>query len=150
MNKVYTKMRILIAVGFVLAWLGTGNASRLEAERNDPDRPPTGSAANKASSASAESNRWRFVVFGDTRDATQDTQTGISPLLGKMAEAIAAEKPALVIHIGDLINGFYTHKKSPLHGNYEKMFENWKRAVKPIHDFDRPNGHPLYAVRGNS
>lgn len=142
-------MPALIAVCFVLAWLGTGKASHHEAERNDPDRPSTGSAANKASSARAESNRWRFVVFGDTRDATQDTQTGISPLLGKMAEGIAAEKPALVIHIGDLINGFYTHSKSPLHGNYDQMFENWKRAVKPIYDFDRQAGIPLYAVRGN-
>ena len=149
MNKGHTKIRALIAVCFVLTWFGTGNASRLEAARNDPGKPPTGSAADKATSASAESNRWRFVVFGDTRDATQDTQTGISPLLGGMAEGIAAEKPALVIHIGDLINGFYTHKKSPLHGNYDKMFENWKRAVKPIYDFDRQTGIPLYVVRGN-
>ena len=29
------------------------------------------------------------------------------------------------------------------------MFENWKTAVKPIYDFDRRAGIPLYAVRGN-
>ena len=102
-----------------------------------------------ASSVSAQSHRWRFVVFGDTRDATRDTRTGISPLLGRMAKGIAAEKPALVIHIGDLINGYYTDKNSPVHGKYGEMFDNWKAAVKPIYDFDRGTGIPLYAVRGN-
>ena len=33
--------------------------------------------------------RWSFVVFGDTRDATQDTRTGISPFLPALAAAIA-------------------------------------------------------------
>ena len=29
------------------------------------------------------------------------------------------------------------------------MFENWKTAVKPIYDFNRRTGIPLYVVRGN-
>ena len=104
---------------------GTGDASSSGARQNDPCMPST--AAARASSGSAESNRWSFVVFGDTRDATRNTQTGISPLLGRMAEAIAAEKPALVIHIGDLINGFYTSKKSPIHGKYMKCSKTGKQ-----------------------
>ena len=79
------------------------------AEQNNPGLPPKASSAVAAPSENTESKRWSFVVFGDTRDATQDTQTGISPLLRRIAEGIAAEKPALVIHTGDLINGYYTH-----------------------------------------
>ncbi len=147
MNRCFTKIQVLIATCFFLTSLGPGDASSSGARQNNPCMPST--AAARASSGSAESNRWSFVVFGDTRDATRNTQTGISPLFGRMAEAIAAEKPALVIHIGDLINGFYTSKKSPIHGKYSEMFENWKTAVKPIYDFGRRTGIPLYAVRGN-
>jgi predicted phosphodiesterase len=107
------------------------------------------SEAVTESSADAESGSWRFVVFGDTRDATQDTRTGISPFLGMMAEKIASENPALVIHIGDLTNGYYTIKTSPMHGKYNQMFDNWKEAVKPIYDFESRTGIPLYVVRGN-
>jgi predicted phosphodiesterase len=102
-----------------------------------------------AAASGAESGSWSFVVFGDTRDATQDTRTGISPFLGMMAKKIASENPALVIHIGDLINGYYTTKTSPMHGKYNQMFYNWKAAVKPIYDFERGTGIPLYVVRGN-
>lgn len=106
-------------------------------------------AAAATDSAEAKSEPWRFVVFGDTRDATRDTPTGISPFLGKMAESIAAEKPALVIHIGDLVNGYYTTANSPVHGKYHAMFDHWKTAMKPIYDFERRSGIPLYVVRGN-
>lgn len=106
--------------------------------------------ANQCLFAESVSNeRWSFVVFGDTRDLSKDTKTGISPFLSKLAERIAAEKPALVIHTGDLVNGYYTHASSPVHGKYDEMFENWKRAVKPIYDFNRRMGIPLYTVRGN-
>lgn len=92
---------------------------------------------------------WRFVVFGDTRDSTQDTKTGISPFLGMLAGKIADEQPALVIHLGDSANGYYTHSSSPMHGKYKEMFANWKTAVKPIYDFDIRKGIPLYVIRGN-
>ena len=149
MNKAFKKMQVLIATCFFLTWLGPGEALSSGDRRYDPGRLPTASAAGNASAASAGSARWSFVVFGDTRDATRNTQKGISPLLGRMAEAIAAERPALVLHIGDLINGYYTSQGSPLHGQYGEMFENWKTAVKPIYDFDRRTGIPLYTVRGN-
>jgi hypothetical protein len=146
MRKGCMKRPVIIAICIILAWAVPGNGSSPRAGQSIPD---AASARVAVFPESTESNRWSFVVFGDTRDATQDTRTGISPLLGRIAEAIAAEKPALVLHIGDLINGYYTLKSSPVHGDYNQMFENWKAAVKPIIDFDRRTGIPLYAVRGN-
>jgi hypothetical protein len=93
--------------------------------------------------------QWTFVVLGDTRDVSEDTSTGISPDLPRIAEAVAAEKPDLVIHNGDLINGYYTGHESPVHGKFQEMFDNWKRAIKPIYDFETRSGIPLYVIRGN-
>jgi predicted phosphodiesterase len=97
----------------------------------------------------AKDHRWTFAVLGDTRDATRDTLTGISPILHRISEAVAADKPDLVIHNGDLINGFYTDDESPVHGKFQKMFDNWKSAMQPIFDFNNRMGIPLYVVRGN-
>jgi hypothetical protein len=92
---------------------------------------------------------WSFVVMGDTRDATTDTLTGISPDLPRLAAAVAAEKPDLVIHTGDLANGYFTTGNSPMHGRYREMFRNWKAAMKPLHDYATDRGVPVYLVRGN-
>lgn len=92
---------------------------------------------------------WSFVVMGDTRDAAIDTSTGISPYLPRLAEAIAAEKPDLVIHTGDLANGYYTSRDSPLHGKFREMLRNWKKAVRPIYDYETGKGVFIYIVRGN-
>lgn len=92
---------------------------------------------------------WKFVVMGDTRDRTTKTDTGISPDLPEMAKAIAAEKPDLVIHTGDLCNGYYTTKDSPMHSRFREMFGRWKAAVKPIYDYEKKSGIPIYPVRGN-
>ncbi len=146
MKRKFMYLHMLIAMCFVLSLQGCNNASGSGAEQTL--KAPASSAVT-ASPENAGSSRWSFVVFGDTRDATPNTKTGISPLLGRIAEGIAAEKPALVIHIGDLANGFYTREDSPVHGDYSRMFENWKAAVKPIYDFDRGTGIPLYVVRGN-
>jgi hypothetical protein len=147
MNRGFTNTLATLVIWLFLGWLGSAAASSSGAAQDNAGLPPTASAAGY--SAGADSGRWSFVVFGDTRDATQDTATGISPLLGKMVESIAAEKPALVIHIGDLINGYYTTQSSPVHGKYNEMFDHWKAAVKPIYDFERRTGIPLYVVRGN-
>lgn len=149
MSKGFAKWQMLIAICFALTLPECANASSYGAEPGKSDMRSAGPAAVTPSPASVENKRWRFVVFGDTRDATKDTQTGFSPLLGILAKSIAAEKPALVIHIGDLVNGYYTLGKSPLHGKYNQMFVNWKTAVKPIYDFNRKTGIPLYVVRGN-
>ena len=142
------KLRLMIAICFVLALQGCKDTSPVSGQDAPGLSVPSSSVA-AAPLERAQGTRWSFVVFGDTRDATRDTQTGISPLLGRIAEGIAAEQPALVIHIGDLINGYYTSTKSPIHAKYTEMFENWKRAVRPIFDFDRRAGIPLYVVRGN-
>jgi hypothetical protein len=92
---------------------------------------------------------WSFVIMGDTRDKTTDTKTGISPDLAVLAKAIAKEKPELVIHSGDLINGYYTTKESPVHDKFIEQFQNWKDAVKPIYDYRNNKGIPIYPIRGN-
>lgn len=99
--------------------------------------------------SSTDSTIWTFVVFGDTRDETKDTQTGISPYLSIIAQGIASEKPDLVIHTGDLINGYYTNKSSPVHGKHVDMFNNWKEAMRPVYDYTKGKGIPIYVVRGN-
>jgi len=149
MIKVFVKLEMLIAIWFVFTLLGCSYVSSSRAEQVISDMPSAALVAVTPSSVRAENKRWRFVVFGDTRDSTKDTQTGISPLLGILAKSIAAEKPALVIHTGDLINGYYTSEKSPIQGKYNEMFANWKAKVKPIYDFNSGEGIPLYVVRGN-
>lgn len=103
----------------------------------------TGYAASKGTTS------WTFVVFGDTRDETQNTQKGISPHLSSIARGIAAEKPDFAIHTGDLINGYYTHRSSPVRGKYAEMFDHWKAAMKPVYDYENRKGIPVYVVRGN-
>src|SRR5512141_328522 len=76
---------------------------------------------------------WSFVVMGDTRDVGTGTRTGISPELPALAAAIAAEKPDLVLHTGDLANGYYTKRSSPVHGLFREMLRNWKAAVRALH-----------------
>jgi calcineurin-like phosphoesterase family protein len=110
---------------------------------------PAWAESGSDSTRGSDSRPWKFAVFGDTRDAVLNTPTGISPLLSRLAEGIAAEHPALVLHIGDLVNGYHTDARSPVRGRYNEMFVNWKNAVRPIFDFDRRAGIPLYVVRGN-
>lgn len=92
---------------------------------------------------------WTFVVMGDTRDKTTDTMTGVSRDLPKLADAIAREHPDLVIHTGDLTNGYYTTEGSPMHRKFKEMFQHWKNAVRPIYDYRDKKGIPIYIVRGN-
>jgi predicted phosphodiesterase len=92
---------------------------------------------------------WKFVVIGDTRDEEYDTETGISPYLGELASGIAQEAPDLVLHNGDLINGYYVDNSSSISGNYTAMFANWKKAMAPIYDYTNGTGIPIYTVRGN-
>ncbi len=99
--------------------------------------------------ASQHEGTWSYVVMGDTRDTTTDTLTGISPDLGRLAAAIAAEKPDLVIHTGDLANGYYTTPTSPMHGRFHDQFRNWKKGVKALYDYDNKKGVFIYFVRGN-
>jgi hypothetical protein len=91
---------------------------------------------------------WTFVYFGDTRD-WDNTTTGISPHLNEIAKGIAADKPDLVLHGGDLINGGVVYPRSIATGNYSAQFRNWMDAVSPIYNYSTQTGIPLYVVRGN-
>jgi hypothetical protein len=73
-------MHILIALCFVLIWLENRVSLCCGAEPNASGIASLATAP--PSSGISEAVRWSFVVFGDTRDAVQNTQTGISPLLG--------------------------------------------------------------------
>lgn len=149
MRNTFLQLKIIIATLCALSLLGGLTPLNSTAESVTSPRGSVTKSKASLSPESAENETWRFVVFGDTRDATQDTLLGISPYLNELAKSIAAEKPKLVLHLGDLINGYYTHKSSPVHDNYTKMFDNWKTAVQPIFDFNTKTGIPIYAVRGN-
>jgi len=138
MSRCFVRLQIVLAVLLCI------NISSPSAEQNKTSLP-----SPVLDQVRAKNKPWRFVVFGDTRDSKKNTETGISPFLGQLAKKIADEKPALVIHVGDLANGFHTDKSSPMHGKYHKMFQNWKSAIKPIYNFDTRKGIPIYVVRGN-
>jgi hypothetical protein len=97
----------------------------------------------------APSGTWTFVVFGDSRDITRDTLTGVSPYLNPLAVAIAAEKPDLVMYNGDLVSGWIISNSSPVATDYPAQFKNWMDAVAPIHNYTQGSGTPLYVIRGN-
>jgi hypothetical protein len=92
---------------------------------------------------------WTFVVFGDSRDNTRDTLTGVSPYLNPIAVAVAAEKPDLVMYNGDLVSGWMISNSSPVATDYQAQFKNWMDAVAPIHNYTTGSGTPLYVIRGN-
>lgn len=92
---------------------------------------------------------WTFVVFGDSRDNTRDTLTGVSPYLSPLADAIAAEKPDLVMYNGDLVSGWIISNSSPVATDYQAQFRNWMNAVAPIYNYTTKSGTPLYVIRGN-
>jgi hypothetical protein len=92
---------------------------------------------------------WTFVVFGDSRDITKNTTTGISPYLYPIAVAVANESPDLVIYNGDLVSGWIISESSPVATDYPAQFRNWMTAVSPIHNFTTGSGIPLYMIRGN-
>jgi hypothetical protein len=89
------------------------------------------------------------VVFGDSRDITRDTRTGVSPYLNPLAVAIAAEKPDLVMYNGDLVSGWIISNTSPVASDYPAQFRNWMNTVAPIHNYTTGSGAPIYVIRGN-
>jgi hypothetical protein len=110
----------------------------------------TGLFAVTAPTASGEDrDPWTFIVIGDTRDEELNTTTGVSPYLHILAEQMAEERPELVLHDGDLINGYYTNASSPVRGNYTAMFDNWKTAMSSLYDYQNGSGVPIYTIRGN-
>ncbi len=92
---------------------------------------------------------WTFVVFGDSRDNTRDTTTGVSPYLAPIASAVADEKPDLVMFNGDLVSGWIISNSSPVATDYKTQFKNWMDDVSPIYNYSTESGIPLYVIRGN-
>ena len=88
---------------------------------------------------------WKFIVFGDTPDKNKNSQTGVTPTLAILATTIAAENPAFVVHIGDLISGPALTSDSPVYQNYQVQFQNFQAAMQPIY----AGKIPFYAMRGN-
>lgn len=114
---------------------------------SSPSGPVPASTAPLVSST--PNGTWTFVVFGDSRDITRDTLTGVSPYLTPIALAVAAEKPDLVIYNGDLVSGWIISNSSPVATDYQAQFKNWMEVVAPIHNYTLSSGTPIYVVRGN-
>ena len=91
---------IVILILFVMIIITAGC---VQPSPSQPDRTPT---PYGTPISPAPSGTWTFVVFGDSRDNTKDTLTGVSPYLDPVAVAIAAEKPDLVMYNGDLVSGW--------------------------------------------
>jgi hypothetical protein len=113
-----------------------------------PTISPTATLTTIPTTSPVPNGTWKFVVFGDTRDAP-NTTTGISPYLNTISKGIAAEKPDLVLFGGDLINGVVVFPPSNITGKFSVQFQNWMDAVSPIYNYTTQTGIPLYVVRGN-
>lgn len=139
------KYRIISAFLLILFFM-------ISAGYGDTQIPSTGDksvSASEPSLATNSSDTWTFVVFGDSRDNTKDTTTGVSPYLAILADAIAKEKPELVMFNGDLISGWIISNSSPVATDYETQFKNWMNDISPIYNYSTKTGIPLYVLRGN-
>ena len=134
---------LLVFLVLVLIVIITGCTSLPPSGQSGPSIGPTPVHSQLANGS------WTFVVFGDSRDITKNTTTGISPYLYPIAVAVANESPDLVIYNGDLISGWIISNTSPVVTDYPAQFRNWMNAVTPIHNFTSGSGIPMYMIRGN-
>ncbi|MFA4878383.1 MAG: metallophosphoesterase [Methanoregula sp.] len=118
-------------------------------QSSSPQTKPVPATSSPAVSPTPSGGTWTFVVFGDSRDITRDTLTGVSPYLIPIAVAVAEEKPELVIYNGDLVSGWMISNSSPVATNYQAQFRNWMDIVAPIHNYTTGSGAPIYVIRGN-
>lgn len=139
-------MRLSHIVILLLFMIIIITAGCVQPSPSQPNRTPVPSVSPVSP---APSGTWTFVVFGDSRDNTRDTLTGVSPYLDPVAVAIAAEKPDLVMYNGDLVSGWIISNSSPVATDYQAQFKNWMDAVAPIHNYTSGSGTPLYMIRGN-
>jgi len=99
--------------------------------------PATGMAKDKS---------WNFVVLSDTRSdpCADDGKGGVnSVILGRIARAVANEKPDLVLVAGDLVLG-NAYKCAPA-DPYETQLKNWRKVMSPVYDAKIP----VLPTRGN-
>ena len=92
--------------------------------------PATGMAKDKP---------WKFVVLSDTRSdpCAADGKGGVNTVtLGRIAKAVANEKPDLVLVPGDLVLG-NAYKCAPA-DPYDTQLKNWRKVMGPVYDANIP------------
>ncbi|MCM0081635.1 metallophosphoesterase [Geomonas sp. Red32] len=89
---------------------------------------------------------WRFVVLSDTRSdpCAPGGESGVNgAVLGRIARAVASEKPELVLVPGDLVIG-NAYKCAPA-ASFDTQLKNWRKVMSPVYEA----GIPVLPVRGN-
>jgi hypothetical protein len=97
-------------------------------------------------SGATKNEQWKFVVIADTRSdpCAADGKSGVNTgIVGRIATAVAHDKPDVVLVPGDLVLG-YAYKCGPA-DPFETQLNNWRRAMKPVYDANIP----VLPVRGN-
>ena len=89
---------------------------------------------------------WKFAVLCDSRgDKKGGSENGVrTAILGPLAQAIAEERPDLVIFPGDEVCGDPSAGDPP-YGDLKSQLETWKATMSPILD----QQIPIYMARGN-
>lgn len=90
---------------------------------------------------------WRFAAFGDSRGGSEGSGVN-TEILGKLVDAVLAEKPEFVLFPGDLIFGHADRKNLGDDGALQRMqaeLETWRATMEPLY----AAGIPVYPVRGN-
>lgn len=103
-------------------------------------------AALLPSTGMAKDKPWKFVVLSDTRSdpCAADGKGGVNTMtLGRIAKAVASEKPDLVLAPGDLVLG-NAYKCSPA-DPYDAQLKNWRKVMGPVYDANIP----VLPTRGN-
>ena len=87
---------------------------------------------------------WKFALISDTQGDNWEAP-GKScvddAVLGKVAHAIACDKPDFVLAAGDLVNGWFRNGGT----SYVDQYLNWKKTMEPVYGA----GIKVFPVRGN-
>jgi len=87
-----------------------------------------------AEAAHAQSQKWKFMVFGDTRGTNPTSDQINAEILGELARAATNEQPAFVLVPGDLVNS-----------GTLSAFQDWTNIMAPVYSA----GIGVYPVMGN-
>ncbi len=85
------------------------------------------------SPADAESQKWKFMVFGDTRGTGSSDQVNTNAL-AELARETTNQHPAFLLVPGDLV-----------YSGSLAAFQGWSNIMAPVYQA----GIPVYPVRGN-
>jgi predicted phosphodiesterase len=84
--------------------------------------------------AHAQEQKWKFMVFGDSRGTNASDNQINTEILAELARAITNEQPAFVLVAGDLVNS----------GSLS-AFQVWANIMGPVYEA----GIAIYPVMGN-